>query len=77
MPDNGKLTPMEAHAILEADLQTRLQQYTDAMNKLSEEYRAGIEQTITLPGGEIVGLISYLKSLNVNVITGMRVIAKG
>ena len=77
MVDNGMLTATEARAVLEADLQTRLQQYAEAMNKLSEEYQAGIEQTVKLPGGEEVGLTSYLKSLNVNVTPGMRVVAKG
>lgn len=82
-PTNGTLTATEARAILEqaaktqqAETDERLKRYTDIMNKASEDYKAGIMQTVTLPGGEIVSLASWLKSINANVTPGMQVVSK-
>ena len=75
-PTNGTLTPADARAILEQETQQRLQRYTEIMNKASEDYKAGILQVVTLPGGEIVSLTSWIKSINANVTPGMQVISR-
>lgn len=82
-PTNGHLTPTEARAILEQAAQVearetkeRLEQYGEAMTKLSEQFNAALQINAMLPDGETVTMASWLKSIGANVMPVLGIVSK-